>query len=244
MIDKLLVKLRHYDVLSVEEEEVLRAAASQKLSFRKGQTIIRARKELHQSTLVAEGIVHSFRTTADGHRQAVQFAVPGDFIDLHSLLMKMVDHDLVAMSDCEVVTFPHERLIEITKKHDHLTRLLWLSTVVDGAIERETIASLGVRSAVSRLAHLFCELQVRLEAVGLAQPCEGPACSYDLSLSQEELSDILGMTPVHMNRVLKELRERGLLTFRGRIVEISNWKGLVALAEFDPFYLSLRQRPR
>ena len=135
-------------------------------------------------------------------------------------------------------------MIDITRKHDHLTRLLWLSTLIDGAIEREMITSLGVRSAVQRLAHLFCELQVRLQAVGLASPCTGPSCSYDLSLNQEELAEVVGMTPVHTNRMLKELRERELLTFRGQIVEIADWDGLVDLAEFDPFYLNHRRRPR
>jgi CRP-like cAMP-binding protein len=158
--------------------------------------------------------------------------------------MKQVDHDLVAMTDCRVVIFPHERLKEITRQHDHLTRLLWLSTVIDGAIERESITSLGVRSSLSRLAHLFCQLQVRLEVVGLASTCVGPTCHYDLDLNQEELSDLLGMTPVHINRKLKELRERELLTFQSRIVEIHDWSGLVQLGDFDPFYLGLQKRPR
>ena len=244
MIDKLLVKLRRYDCVSAAEEDALRMAAAETVSFRRGKTIIRAKTELSQSTLLVRGLVYSLRAFPDGRSQAVQFAVPGDFIDLHSLLMKSVDHDLVAITDCEIVHFPHVALIEITREHDHLTRLLWLSTVLDGAIEREMITSLGVRSAISRLAHLFCELQVRLEAVGLAKPCAEAACSYDLSLNQEQLSDVLGMTSVHMNRMLKELRERNLLSFRGHIVEISDWRGLVALAEFDPFYLGLHERPR
>lgn len=244
MIEKLLIKLRSYDEVSAEEEEALRWAAGNVASFPRARTIIRAKTELTQSTLLVAGLVQSFRTMADGRRQAVQFAVPGDFIDLHSFLMKSVDHDLVAMSECQVVQFPHERLVEITRKHDHLTRLLWLSTTIDGAIERETITSLGVRSAISRLAHLFCELQLRLQLVGLADPCVGSTCRYDLSLNQVELSEVLGLTPVHVNRILKELRERGLLTFRGHIVQVDDWPGLVALAEFDPFYLHHHKRPR
>ena len=244
MIDKLLVKLRRYDHLSVEEEQALRAAAGEPVRFKRGATIIRAQSELTTSLLLTAGLVHSYRDVADGSRQTVQLAVPGDFIDLHSLLMKQVDHHLAALSDCALVRFPHERLIEITRRHDHLTRLLWLSTVIDGAIEREAITSLGIRSAVSRLAHLFCELQVRLEVVGLAPSCVADRCRYDFQVNQEVLSEILGMTPVHVNRMLRELRERGLLTFRSQIVEIASWSGLVALAEFDPFYLNLRQRPR
>jgi CRP-like cAMP-binding protein len=99
--------------------------------------------------------------------------------------------------------------------------------------------SLGRRSAKSRLAHLFCELQVRLTAAGMA-----PHGKYDLPLNQAELADVLGLTAVHTNRVLKELREEGLLTFKSKIVEVRDWDGLVALAEFDPFYLSMNQRPR
>ncbi len=244
MIDKLLIKLRRYDKISEEEEEALRAAAGETIRCKRGTTVVRARTELSFSALLVDGLVHSFKDMADGSRQTVQLAVPGDFIDLHSFLMKQVDHNLAALSNCRLVKFPHDRLVEITRNHDHLTRVLWLSTVLDGSIERETIASLGIRSAVSRLAHLFCELQVRLEVVGLASASTAESCRYDLQLNQEELSDILGMTPVHMNRMLRELRERGLLTFKGQIVEISDWEGLFALAEFDPFYLGLRERPR
>src|SRR5688572_10192040 len=118
MIDRLLVKLRHYDVVSAEEEKMLRAAASEQQSFRRGQTIVLARTDLTYSSLVVEGLVHSFKTIATGQRQAVQFAVPGDFIDLHSLPMKSIDHDLVAMTDCQLVKFPHHRLTEITRTHD------------------------------------------------------------------------------------------------------------------------------
>ena len=244
MIDRLLLKLRRYDKVSPEEEDALRQAAAQPLTFKRGATLVRARTELSASTLLVDGLVHSFRDVEDGSRQTVQLAVPGDFIDLHSLLMKEVDHNLAALSECRVVKFPHDRLLEITERYPHLTRVLWLSTVLDGAIERETITSLGIRRAVSRLAHLFCELQVRLEVVDLASACTTDSCWYDLRLNQEQLSDILGMTPVHLNRMLKELRERGLLIFKGRTVEIPNWPGLVALAEFDPFYLGLRERPR
>ena len=244
MIDKLLSKLRRYDTVSLEEEQALHAAAAETVEYKRGATLVTAKTELSSSTLLIDGLVNSFRYVADGSRQAVQFAVPGDFIDLHSLLMKQVDHNLEALSDCVVVKFPHDRLIEITQKYDHLTRLLWLSTTVDGAIERETIASLGIRSAVSRLAHLFCELQLRFEVVGLAFDRAGKRCGYELLLNQEELSDVLGITIVHVNRMLRHLRERNLLTFRGNKVEIFDWTGLTALAEFDPFYLGLRHRPR
>ncbi len=239
MIDKFLIKLRRYDHVTVEEERALRAAMSDVVDFQPDRTMVRAKAELNSSNLLLDGFVHRYKDLHRGARQTLQLGVPGDFLDLHSLLMKQIDHDIGSLTRCRIALFPHERLSALLEEHAHLGRLLWLSTIVDAAIHREWIVSLGVRSALSRLAHLLCELQVRLEVVGIAQ-----GCSYDMPLTQQDLSQILGMTPVHINRMLKELREDGVATFRGRRVEIHDWERLVKLAEFDPFYLSLQQRPR
>jgi CRP-like cAMP-binding protein len=239
MIDKLLTKLRRFDTVSAEEERVLREAVWKTVSFKRGQTIVRSKTELHYSALLLEGFVNRSKSLTSGGRLVLQLAVPGDFIDLHSFVLKELDHDIDAVSDCRLALFKHEQLREAVEQHPHLARLLWLSTIVDAGIHREWMLSLGRRSAKSRLAHLFCELQVRLTAAGMA-----PHGKYDLPLNQAELADVLGLTAVHTNRVLKELREEGLLTFKSKIVEVRDWDGLVALAEFDPFYLSMNQRPR
>jgi CRP-like cAMP-binding protein len=245
MIEKLILKLRHFDTVSKEEEQAIRAAASEPVRFAKGQTLVKARSELNFSSLLVAGLVQSFNAVHDGSCQTVHLAIAGDFIDLHSLLLKVVEHDVVALTDCQVVRFTHDSLTAITRKHDHLSRLLALCLVIDGAIQRQAITSLGIRSAASRMAHFFCELQVRLEAVGLAPPRVGQSCAYHLPISQEKMSEVLGLTPVHTNRMLKVLRERKLVIFKAdHLVQICNWDGLVSLAEFDPFYLGLRQRPR
>jgi CRP-like cAMP-binding protein len=202
-------------------------------------TIVKAKTELDFSNLLLEGFVSRSKGLNSGARLVLQLAVPGDFIDLHSLLLKQLDHDIDAVSDCRVALFKHEQLRDVIDRQQHLGRLLWLSTVVDAAVHREWMLSLGRRSAASRLAHLFCERQVRLTASGMA-----PHGTFELPLSQRELADILGLTPVYINRMLKELREDGLLTFKGKLVEVQDWDALVALAEFDAFYLSLNQRPR
>ncbi|MDP9415732.1 MAG: Crp/Fnr family transcriptional regulator [Pseudomonadota bacterium] len=146
---------------------------------------------------------------------------------------------MATLTNCRIARFPHDRLRGLVSDHDHLGRLLWLSTIVDASIHREWMLSLGRRPANSRLAHLMCELKVRLETAELTE-----GLSYELPLTQTELAEILGLTPVHINRTLKELRETGVVTIRNRMVEIADWDGLVALAEFDPFYPSLQQRPR
>jgi len=239
IIDKLLMKLRRFDTVSAEEEQALRRCMSKEIHVEKGRSLVKAKTELEVSNLLLDGFVHRHKDLRDGSRQTLQLAVAGDFIDLHSLLLKQLDHDISTFTDCRVGLFPHERLKALIAEHQHLGRLLWLSTIVDAAIHREWMLSLGRRDAASRLAHLFCELQVRLTAAGLAE--HG---TYELPITQTDLAEILGLTSVHVNRMLKDLREKGLVTFKGKVVEIEDWDGLVAVSEFDPFYLSLNQRPR
>lgn len=234
-----MLKLRRYDTVSADEEKALRQAMSHEVRFRRGQTIVQAKSELDTSNLLLEGLVYRYKDLKNGARQTLQISVPGDFVDLHSLLLIQLDHDIASFTDARFAIFPHESLRQLIDAQPHLGRLLWLSTIIDAAIHREWLLSLGRRNALSRLAHLLCELQVRLTTAGLAE--HG---NYRLPLSQTDLAEILGLTSVHVNRMLKELREKGFVTFRNKIVEISDWEGLVETAEFDPSYLGLNQRPR
>ena len=144
----------------------------------------------------------------------------------------------MALTDCRVALAPHSALTEITEKMPHLTRLYWFSTNLDAAIHREWVLSLGRRSALSRTAHLFCELQARLELVDMADKS-----GYALPLNQTDLAECLGLTPVHVNRSLRRLREDGLVTFRGGRVDLHDLDGLKKVAEFDPAYLYLDAHP-
>jgi CRP-like cAMP-binding protein len=239
MIDKLLLKLRRFDMVSAEEEQALRGAMAGTATYRRGKAIVRAKEEQETSKVLIDGFVYRYKDLKDGARQTLQIAVPGDFIDLHSLLLKQIDHDMAGFTDCTIALLPHDRLRALIDDHPHLGRVLWLTTVVDAAIHREWMVSLGRRSAFSRLAHIFCELQVRLTAAGSAE--HG---TYELPLTQNDLAEMLGLTAVHVNRMLRQLRERRMLTFRKAVVEITDWDALVRAAEFDPFYLSFTQRPR
>ena len=129
---------------------------------------------------------------------------------------------------------PHDRIREITDRYPRLARIFWFSTNMDAAIQRELALSLGQRSAISRMAHLFCELYVRLEVVGKVS--EG---GYEFPLTQRELSECLGLTVVHANRTLQELRRRGLIELGNRQLTIRDRRGLEGIAEFDPSYLYL-----
>jgi CRP-like cAMP-binding protein len=169
----------------------------------------------------------------------MQLHVPGDFLDLHSFLLKRLDHYVMALVPCRIAISPHVRLAAITETHPHLTRMLWLTTLIDAAIHREWLVSLGRRSAVARVAHFFCEMQARLAVVGLAD-----AAGFALDITQTDLAECLGLTSVHVNRVLRRLREAGLALFRDGRVEILDPPGLARIAEFDPDYLQIARRPR
>ncbi len=239
MLDLMFAKLRLYDDISAAEERDLRAAAARTHTYRRGDTIVAADTELTHSTYIEQGLAHRFKDLLNGQRQSLELGLPGDFVDLHSLLMKRIDHDVAALTDCVTVSFPHERLLEVTTKHPHLTRVLWLTTIVDAAIHRQWILSLGARDALQRMTHLFCETMVRNRAVGL-----GDAQGYELPITQSELAEMLGMTSVHANRLLRHLREDGVLTFAQGHVRILDWDRLRQISDFDPAYLGMEKRPR
>jgi CRP-like cAMP-binding protein len=235
----LLLKLRARDIVSSEEEEVLRASVSEIRTHPASRAIVKLGTTLNASTLLVEGIVCRYKDLADGQRQIMELHVPGDFVDLHGFLLKRIDHNVGSMTAVRVASVPHDALRGITETHPHLGRMLWFSTLLDAAIHREKILSVGRRTAVARIAHIFCELLVRLRLIGLARDN-----SYDLPLTQADLADVTGLTSVHVNRMLKKLRDERLLTFRGGVVTISDWDGLQRTAEFDPTYLHLERRPR
>ena len=235
----LLLKLRVRDLVVAEEEEVLRASVGELRDHPAGRTIIRSGTTLSASTLLVEGIVCRYKDLADGQRQIMELHVAGDFVDLHGFLLKRLDHNIGTMTPVKIALVPHDALRGITETHPHLGRMLWFSTLLDASIHREKILSIGRRSAVARIAHIFCELLIRLRLVGLADET-----GFALPLTQADLADVTGLTSVHVNRMLKKLRDEKLLTFRSGRVTIGDWEGLQRRAEFDPTYLHLERRPR
>ena len=191
------------------------------------------------STLMLWGFSARYTMLSDGKRQISAVHVPGDFVDLHSLFLRPMDHSVLALTDCQVVEVPHALLREISETHPHLTRLLWTLTVIDAAIFRQWLVASGHLPAVGQISHFFCELWTRLSVVGLT---EGRC--FDLPINQGDLGDVMGLSSVHVNRCLMTLRRNGLLEWTGGRVTILDWNELQALAEFDPEYLNLDQRPR
>jgi CRP-like cAMP-binding protein len=238
MIEAHLLKLRARERISSSEEKAVRDLVSGTRRAPAHATIIRQGEELNLSLLLLEGWLGRTKDVLKGHRQILELHVPGDFADLHSFTLKVLDHDIVALTPVTVATVPHERLHRLTEQHPHLARLYWLVTNIDAAIQRESTLSLGRRSAEARVAHLFCELFERLRVANLVDHD-----SYDFPLTQSQISECLGLTPVHTNRTLQALRAKGVLTLEQRRLTILDREQLNAIAEFDPSYLYIRQRP-
>jgi len=232
-------KLSGYDVVSDEEIRVLEQAIRNVKSFETGQELVSADDRPANSQILVEGWAARSKTLEDGGRQITAIHIPGDFVDLHSFLLRKMDHSVVAFSPCRVASVSHERLRVITETQPHLTRLLWLNTLVDAAIHRNWIVAMGRMSASARMAQLLCELYVRLSAVDLARDYE-----FEFPLTQPVVADAMGLSLVHVNRSLREIRTRNLVAWRSRVVKILDWERLVEFAQFDPTYLSLRQEAR
>lgn len=236
MIETHLKRLRARDEISAAEEAAIRGTLGETRSVPANRTIIPAWQPVGESTLLLKGWTARARYLANGERQFTEINIAGDFIDLHSFTLKKLDHEVVTLTPCELVPVPHERLREITAKFPHLARVYWFSTSLDAAIIREWTVSTGRRSAIARVAHLFCELLVRLEIAGCVEDN-----SYDFPLTQIQVADCVGLTSVHANRTIQELRKRGLIDLRDRRLRILDLPELRRVGEFDPNYLYLEK---
>ena len=184
--------------------------------------------------LILEGMACRHNVRANGARQIMAYLVPGDFCDLDVALLDTMDHTIVTLSACKVVCISPKVIAEVMEHHPQLARALRMSTLVDEATLREWLMNVGCRSALERVAHLFCELQVRMQVVRVAD-----GNSYDLPITQAGLADTTGLSSVHLNRTMQELRRTGLIKLRQRRLTILDLPRLRTLAEFKANYLHL-----
>jgi CRP-like cAMP-binding protein len=238
VIEAHLRRLRQRDTIGAAEEEAIRGLVSETRRVAAHKTLIREGEELRSSILLIDGWLARAVDMQMGARAITALHIAGDFADLHGFTLKRLDHDVVALTDCIVALVPHERLTELTSEFPHLARIYWFSTNVDAAVHRQWAVSLGSRNAISRMAHLFCELFQRLEVAGKTS-----GLTYDFPLTQEQLASCLGLTQVHVNRTLQALRRRGLIELQNKRLTILDLSELQIVAEFDPSYLYLDRRP-
>jgi CRP-like cAMP-binding protein len=196
--------------------------------------MVREGEAVESCILLLSGFAYRHKVTGDGQRQILSVHMPGEFLDLQNSLLGLADHNVQALTRCEVAMVPVSALRTLAEARPQVGRAMWIDTLIDAAIFREWIVNVGRRDSMSRLAHLLCEFALRLEAAGLASDRR-----YELPMTQEQLADCTGLTPVHVNRVLKEMGHQGLIARDKRAVEILEWDRLRHIGDFNTRYLHM-----
>ncbi len=232
MLTRRFLMGRHRDQLTPDEAQVLESSMGAIRTFGAREELARHGVRIDRSLFLIDGFVCRYMDGLDGSRQLVAVHVPGDFVDLHGYPMRQLDHDVETLTACTVATYPHGSVERMVIDHPNLGRLLWFSTLLDAAMHREWIFRLGRLDAMGRVAHFFAEIRRRLEMVGLA---EGER--FALPMQQADLASACGITVVHTNRVLRQLREKGIVLFANGEVTVLDLAALHTVAEFDDAYL-------
>jgi CRP-like cAMP-binding protein len=229
-----LRRLEARSTLSAIESEAVLGLSGQPQKVAANRDFVRLGEELIDSCLVVHGLVARFAQLEDGSRQIISLHVPGDMVDLYSLMMPRAASPLYALTGTTILKVPHEALRTLAFEHQNLAAALWRDCVVDGGIVAQWLVNVGRKNARARIAHLIAEMAVRYAQIGLCRNGEFP-----LPITQEQIGDALGLTSVHVNRSIKTLREDGLVRMSRSSVQILDWHGLTLAGEFNPAYLHL-----
>jgi CRP-like cAMP-binding protein len=230
----LIRKLESLTPLSDADRTVLARISAETRRVGPGTDLVREGDAPAGVFLVMDGIAYRHKLRANGARQIMAYLVPGDLCDLDVALLREMDHTITTFSACEVVRLAPGTVVDLLENHRSIARALRMSQLVDEATAREWLLNVGRRAARERIAHLFCELFVRMRVAGVAGQ-DG----YALPVTQVDLADTTGLTSVHVNRTLRDLRREGLIELRGGRLTILNLPGLRATAEFRSNYLHL-----
>ena len=230
----LIRKLEGIAPLAPDERAALLRLPVRLKTIAADQDIVREGDTPSECCLIVEGYACRYSLTGEGKRQILSFHISGDIPDIQSLHLEVMDHSLGTLIPSKLAFIQHDDLRSLMRNHPRLGDLFWRDTLIDAAVFRQWIVGLGRREARGRIAHLLCELLVRLRAVDLVKDH-----IFDLPVTQAELGDALGISTVHVNRVLQELRGEGLIPLQGGTVKVLDWEGLQVAGEFDPTYLHL-----
>jgi CRP-like cAMP-binding protein len=196
--------------------------------------IVREGQLPQRCALLLEGFIYRQKLTANGQRAIVGLQVPGDFVDLQNLFLDESDHDVMTLTRVIIIDITLTDLRVLASTCPAINRAMWIAGLIEASIFREWLLNVGRRDAHERVAHLLCEISARLEATGQAREL-----SYKLPMTQEQLGDALGLTAVHINRVLKALEKQGLILRQKRHIAIADWQQLRRLADFNTRYLHI-----
>jgi CRP-like cAMP-binding protein len=221
-----------YADLSSEDRDALLALPFTRKSFDRDQYIVREGQIACDCALLLSGYAYRQKVIKCGGRQIISIHIPTEFVDLQNSLLAVADHSVQSLGRSEVALIPRSAVIELRDTRPQIRLAMWTETLIDASIFREWVVNVGRRGAKARIAHLLCELAFRLERI------HGGNCeAFEFPLTQEQIADATGLTPVHTNRTLQTLRRDGFMELTGRSLKVLNWDALREVGDFDELYL-------
>src|SRR3954449_10293279 len=229
---RLLSRVERLNTLSPADSQRIAELPLKVVNYSADREIVSYGYSTSRCTLVLDGFLYSHKPVAGSRRQITSFFVPGDVVDLPTLHLPRVDHTVATLGPAVLAFVPHAALKEVLDGSSTLAQAFWRETLMQAAIFQEWVVNLGRRDAFARLAHIICELTVRLQSVGLARDF-----SFSIPWTQIDVADACGISNVHANRVIQELRHLELVEWNSRRLKIWDWNALTRLADFNDNYL-------
>ena len=227
-IETMIRKLRQHSELPNEDIEALRSVVASVKSLPGDSPIVREGELSTQCCVILSGFAYRSKVSENGKRQILSFHIVGDMPDLHGLPLKRMDHDLTTLSEARLGFIDHNALERILATRPALARALWRESLVDAGLFRQWIVNLGTRSASGRMAYLIAELRQRLGAMGMVANEQ-----FGFPITQSKLADALGLSVVHVNRILQGFRTEGILDLKRQVVTLGDFEKIVQLGGFD-----------
>lgn len=231
---RFLDRLLRRSELSPEEQSAILGLRSHASQVRAHSVLVSPGQLVQDARLVVAGLVSRFDQMKEGRRQITALHIPGDMCDLQSVVSPLASWGLEALTTTTILHIPHRDFRNVATVYPAVALAFWRDTSADASVLAKWIGNLGRRDASSRLAHLLCELGLRMEGAGL-----GTRTEYRLPMTQTRVADVLGLSPVHVNRTLQALRRLGIVRTEQRTIHIEDWDGLAALGEFSPEFLMI-----
>jgi CRP-like cAMP-binding protein len=235
-LEPVLRKLAYRVKLDAEDRAAILALPFTVKTLERNKVFVAEGEPTSHSCALLSGYAIRSKIVAHGQRQILSIHMKGEMVDLQNSLLETADHSVQMLTSGKVAMIPREDVLRLAAERPMVGRAMWIDTLVDGSIFREWIANVGRRDARARIAHLLCEFSLRLKAAGLGRDTD-----YELPMTQEQIGDATGLTPVHVNRTIKTLEAEGLIDRANpRVIHIGDWRKLADAGDFDSNYLHMR----
>jgi CRP-like cAMP-binding protein len=232
IFDPFIKKLGRFRSLDETDLVAIRALPATVMTETRASVLVREGAEVMRCCLLLDGYASREKTATNGGRQIVSFHMSGDILDLQHLLLSRADHSVHAVTDLVVAWIPKDDLKALASSRPAVGQALWIDSLIDASVFREWVLNVGRRDARTRIAHMMCEFVVRCQTAGLGSPER-----FEFPMSQQQIADATGLTPVHVNRMLRELSDAELISRAGRYISILDWHQMQRMAGFSPEYL-------